>query len=325
MLVLKLAIIFISFISIRFIHCNEDYDEEAAFGKMIDDLTSGDNIFSNSETDFNGADLNEADFNGADFNEADFNGTNSDFDFYQNTDFESFIVNGEDASKGEYPWFTTVSIIKGNYISTICGGTLINKNWILTAAHCIERYKFGIEVGKYKAGVQAAFRYVDYVCRHKFYNRANIDNDIALMYFKNPITNIKPIRITYPQTHNYDVIGFGSTSESASGGYPTILQKASVYKVDRDQCAKKWGDELVDNRKFCASGYGKQDSCVGDSGGPLLMKTQNGIKQVGLVSFGPVPCNDRDYPVIYTRLTPMLSWIKKVMNGDKSQCTIIRG
>ena len=54
------------------------------------------------------------------------------------------------------------------------------------------------------------------------------------------------------------------------------------------------------------------------------MRTQYGIRQVGLVSFGPVPCNDPKYPVIYTRVKTMRSWIYKVIKGDKSFCTVIK-
>jgi len=47
-----------------------------------------------------------------------------------------YIVNGQLAARGAWPW--QVSIYYDHKF--ICGGSLINDRWVLTAGHCGEKY-----------------------------------------------------------------------------------------------------------------------------------------------------------------------------------------
>ena len=53
------------------------------------------------------------------------------------------IVGGEIANEGDVPWQVALSISVAANLTTVsgfsCGGTLINPNWVLTAAHCTNR------------------------------------------------------------------------------------------------------------------------------------------------------------------------------------------
>ena len=54
----------------------------------------------------------------------------------------SNIVGGKIAKIGEYPWMALLGYnppnIPGNDLYYVCGGSLINKKYVLTAGHCID-------------------------------------------------------------------------------------------------------------------------------------------------------------------------------------------
>ena len=46
------------------------------------------------------------------------------------------IVGGEEAADGEFPWQVSLRQIAGLGATHFCGGSVIDKDWVLTAAHC---------------------------------------------------------------------------------------------------------------------------------------------------------------------------------------------
>ena len=74
------------------------------------------------------------------------------------------------------------------------------------------------------------------------------------------------------------------------------------------------GGQVVEHDSFTAQFFtlsdGGQDSCGGDSGGPMLTRDSRGIYyQAGIVSFGPRRCGVRQ-PAVYTRLSAFIDWIR---------------
>ena len=128
---------------------------------------------------------------------------------------------------------------------------------------------------------------------------------------------VRPICLPDPG-QDYDnvsalVTGWGRTS--SSGPQSNILQEATLRTMTNRQCrsSSHRHDRITENM-ICA-GAADRDSCRGDSGGPLAVEGQDGsYSQIGIVSWGK-GCARQGYPGVYTRLTALLPWLKKIMNS----------
>ena len=125
-------------------------------------------------------------------------------------------------------------------------------------------------------------------------------------------TDVRPICLPDP-SENYEsvtavVSGWGKTS---SGLQSNILQDAEVRTFTKRECRRsKYKSKQLTRNMICAQGAGK-DACSGDSGGPLMVRGEDGrYSQIGIVSWGR-GCADTGYPGVYTRLTALLPWLNK--------------
>ncbi len=92
------------------------------------------------------------------------------------------------------------------------------------------------------------------------------------------------------------------------------LRQASVWTIAPRTCAERLGlgGAATGDVQICA-GTGRDETCVGDSGSPLVAEGPGGVDRViGLVSFG-TGCAE-DLPVtVYTRVSAYAGWIAETM------------
>jgi len=230
-----------------------------------------------------------------------------------NRDREANIVGGGPAERNEYPWQVR--------LSSGCGGSIISRDKILTAAHCTEGYSVGSifvftrdhdrtrEDGEVRHSVCSKKEHPEYSREAKY------DKDIAILTLCKPLMfteAVGPICLPDP-AQDYDNVkalltGWGTLSYG--GQHPDILQEVNVTTITNQQCRGKHGHSHITDYMICAGSVGR-GSCNGDSGGPLSVLGQDGrYSQIGIVSWGR-GCTKYGYPGVYTRLTSLLDWVNQ--------------
>ena len=236
------------------------------------------------------------------------------------------IVGGEQAEQGEWGWQV---LVRAN--SSLCGGSLVAPDWVLTAAHCLftnsgdaiaadairvtvgETYRNVVEGTEQTLGVDARFV-------HEAYEQWHNANDIALLHLAVPAELNNAVAIVPLLTDARrelasegklaTVTGWGTTTE---GGYPAEnLMKVSVPIVSNAVCNDSYG--IISDNMICG-GYaeGGKDSCQGDSGGPLVVPDgDSNWYLAGVVSFG-YGCARANYYGVYTRVSSYVDWVQSTM------------
>ncbi|XP_027715615.1 chymotrypsin-C [Vombatus ursinus] len=234
------------------------------------------------------------------------------------------VVGGEDATPHSWPWQISLQYLYDGTYRHTCGGTLISRQHVLTAAHCISKNRtYRVLLGKHNlvegedGSVAVA---VDTIFVHERWFSLLVRNDIALIKLAEPVELSDTIKVAclppkgslLPQGYPCYVTGWGLLR--TDGPISDILQQGLLPIVDHKTCIRpSWWGILVSNNMVCAGGDGVISACNGDSGGPLNCKAEDGTWQVrGIVSFGSNEgCNVEKKPTVFTRVSAYIDWINK--------------
>ncbi|CAG0891595.1 unnamed protein product [Darwinula stevensoni] len=220
------------------------------------------------------------------------------------------IVGGNSVVPNSLPYQALINVDDGTYRQE-CGGTVIERHWILTAAHCVTgtNLKIKATLGEHDVTQASSTRKVYdvekvFIHENYQYTSTSIKNDIALLKLTQPIDYTKGIRAACLPKRNLGnltgksgrVSGWGTTS--FGGPSPKVLQQTYIPIVDNTVCSQP---NVYGNRfstiDICAFVNGK-DACQGDSGGPMALEDGGKTYVVGVTSYGS-GCGI--YPGVYTR------------------------
>lgn len=237
------------------------------------------------------------------------------------------IVGGSAAALGQWPWQLSLHV-QGTHV---CGGSIITREWLVTAAHCVEGQLSDPYVWRVYAGIvsqsditlRAAYK-VQQIISHPDYDTDTKDNDVALMKLETPLSftdNVQPVCLpnagmTFQPNQQCWISGWGA--ESQGGKTSTNLNYVMVPLIERSKCNSIYiYNGLILPTMICA-GYleGGIDSCQGDSGGPLVTNESSVWWLVGDTSWGS-GCATPNRPGVYGNMTVFTDWIYKNMQANR--------
>lgn len=231
------------------------------------------------------------------------------------------IVSGSTVASAP-SWMAALWVDKGAE-TDFCGGTLIDSQWIMTAAHCvIEADSDSVittmigqaDISAYPDNIAT----VDEIYIYPYFNTSSFYGDIALLHLTTAQSNT-PVTLPYSNASSYlstgismRVYGWGETSAAVTQNDSlsvNLLQTAALTYQGFDS----------DHPGFIFAGDDQSDTCFGDSGGPLIY---GGI-QYGITSIGFASTCATGIAGGYTDVSRYSSWIDSTIgwadySGDDS-------
>jgi secreted trypsin-like serine protease len=246
----------------------------------------------------------------------------------------SAVIGGSPALPGQFPWQARVFITWPDHTNT-CGGALINPNWVLTAAHCVNEQQMGqnmqvdpnaifIYLGEYDTSSTDGFEQPRFVS--EVHTNPSLDlslspphNDVALLKLLTPATINSRVRTISLATSGDGagtgvVTGWGSTDAfDPNQQNPPILQKASLPIQATSTCnnAPALIRDLFSDEICAGAANGNPGACHGDSGGPFAIRRFSGAYQlIGVTSWGGLNCETY---TVFSRVSSAVNWIQACM------------
>lgn len=227
------------------------------------------------------------------------------------------IIGGTTASLGQFPYQVSLRRTRDSKTKHVCGGSIYNQNWIITAGHCLLYFdttqEASIVVGVIDLESDGTSYDVEKLLVHPSFDKVLKMNDLGLVQIKNPInfsSTVHPLPLgkTFVKP-NTEAITSGWGRITIQGARTTLLQYLNVTIMDNEDCRKahfisKRSVFIYDN-VMCSHNGKMRGTCNGDSGGPLVAKGE----LIGVVSWG-IRCAI-GLPDVFTRISEHATWIER--------------
>ncbi|XP_050595985.1 phenoloxidase-activating factor 2-like isoform X3 [Bombus affinis] len=263
-----------------------------------------------------------------------------------------FRITGDkdnEAQFGEFPWM--VAILKEEMIGNEkvnlyqCGGSLIHKLAVLTAAHCVQGKQpseLKVRAGEWDTQTKDEIyphqdRKVEKVIVHQNYKAGTLFYDFAILILSEPVNLVDNVDLVCLPERNavFDnsrcfASGWGRDIFGKEGHYQVILKKVELPTVPHSECQNKLRETRLGKyfrlheTFMCAGGEPGKDTCKGDGGGPLVCPMKSNPStylQAGIVAWG-IGCAEGGTPGVYANVASARDWIDEQMAFNNLDNTV---